>query len=207
MKIIVFGPTGGTGVEVVERSLQSGDQVTAFVRDEKKQTSQHENLTVVTGDVYDAQSVRQAIKGKDAVVCVLGTGNRYSKSDVRAIGTQNIIEGMQAENVKRLVVVSFMGAGESWSNMPGFMKPLMKTLLKNRLADHNGQEELIRLSNLDWTLVRPSRLTNKSFTGKFISGEDIQGKSMSICRADVADYAVRMLRRDSFIGKSISVTN
>jgi len=207
MKVLVFGATGGTGQEIVQQSLENGYMVTAFVRDPNQIIIEHENLNLVQGDVFDAKSVANAIQDQDGVFCVLGTGSDLSFSEVRTVGTKNIIDGMQMYGVKRLVAVTFMGAGDSWNRVPGILKVLMRTLLKNRLADHESQEAVIRESDMDWTIVRPSRLTDQKYSGRYLFGEDISGKSLSICRADVADYSLKALTDNTLVKKTISVTN
>ena len=59
LKVIVFGATGTTGSAVVERALECGYAVTAFVRNPEKISTSHPNLTVFKGDVLDPASVER----------------------------------------------------------------------------------------------------------------------------------------------------
>ena len=99
MKLSIFGATGGTGSEVIKQALEAGHQVTAFVRDTSRLPIQNENLSIITGDVFDADSVAQAVQGQDAVICALGAGSDLKKTTVRATGTKNIISGMESSGV------------------------------------------------------------------------------------------------------------
>lgn len=73
MKIIVFGASGGTGIEIVKQALEAGHLVTAFARNPAKLSIQHLNLTVFQGNVMEAAAVEKAVAGQDAVISALGT--------------------------------------------------------------------------------------------------------------------------------------
>ena len=112
MKLVIFGSTGGTGLQVVAQALEQGHDVTAFVRSPEKLTQKHEKLQVVKGDVLDLASVERAIQGQDAVLCTLGLPAK-DKSNLRAKGTKNIIRAMEKTGVKRFSGQSSDGVGES----------------------------------------------------------------------------------------------
>jgi len=207
MNIAVFGATGKTGLEVVKQALEGGHQVTAFVRDPAKLNLENDNLTLVTGDVFDESSVTEAIKGQDAAVCALGAGSDLKKTTVRTDGTVNIIAGMKENNVKRLVVVTAMGVGESWDALSGFNKLFFATLLKSSRNDHEAQEAAVKESGLDWTIIRPSGLVDEPRTGVYDFGENIPAKTSKIARADVADLILKELEGNTNIGKALTISN
>jgi putative NADH-flavin reductase len=207
MKLAIFGATGKTGIELVKQALDQGHAVTAFVRDSARLTIEDENLTIVTGDVFDPASVTQAVQGQDAVICALGAGSELKKTTVRTTGTINIISGMQKKNIKRLMVVTAMGVGESWDTLSPLNKFFFATLLKSSRADHETQEAAVKESGLDWTIVRPSGLTDTPRTGVYEVGVNIPAITSKIARADVADLILKELEQDSLIGKTVTITN
>ena len=207
MKLAVFGATGKTGLVIVNQALDQGHLVTAFVRDPARITIEDEHLTFVTGDVFDPVSVARAIQKQDAVICALGAGSDLKKTTVRTTGTINIISGMQKNNVKRLMVVTAMGVGESWDDLSLFNKFFFATLLKNSRADHETQETAVKESGLDWTIIRPSGLTDDPRTGVYEVGENIPAKTSKIARADVADLILKELEHNARIGKAVTITN
>jgi len=207
MNIVVFGATGKTGLEIVKQALEGGHEVTAFVRDPARLAIENINLNVITGDVFDPASVAQAIKGQDAAVCALGAGSDLKKTTVRTIGTINIISGMQQNNVKRLLVITAMGVGESWDTLSMFNKFFFATLLKSSRVDHEAQETVVKASGLDWTIIRPSGLIDASRTGVYDFGEDIPAKTSKIARADVADLILKELEQSRHIGKALTISN
>ena len=207
MNIAVFGATGKTGLEIVKQALEGGHNITAFVRDPARLAIKDKNLNVVTGDVFDTDSVTQAIKGQDAVVCALGAGSDLKKTTVRASGTSNIIKGMQQNNVKRLVVITAMGVGESWDTLSMINKFFFAVLLKSSRDDHEAQEAAVKESGLDWTIIRPSGLVDTPRTGVYDFGENIPAKTSKIARADVADLIIKELEQNSSIGKALTISN
>jgi putative NADH-flavin reductase len=207
MRLTIFGATGKTGIELVKQALEQGHAVTAFVRDPARLAIDDERLTVMVGDIFDPASVAQAVKGQDAVICALGVGSDLKKTTVRTDGTVNIINGMKLNNVDRLIVVSAMGVGDSWDTLSLFNKFFFATLLKSSREDHEAQESAVRDSGVEWTIIRPSGLTDTARTGVYEVGENISAVSSKIARADVADLILKELEQNQFIGKAITITN
>ena len=206
MKLVVFGATGKTGKEIVKQSLAQGCEVTAFVRDPSKITLEHGDLKVMTGDIYEFTAVTQAIQGQDAVICSLGT-SELGKTTVRSEGTANIIRAMEENHVNRLVVVTAMGVAESWSTLSFVNKLFFATLLRNARQDHEKQEVVVKESDLDWTIIRPSGLTDTPLTESYAIGENILAKTSRISRADVAHAIIKEVHENTFVHKAVTITN
>jgi len=206
MKLTIFGASGKTGVELVKQALEKKHVITAFVRDPSRLSIQHDQVDVITGDVLKAENVAEAVQGQDAVVCVLGS-NDLKKTNIRSAGTANIIQAMKKENVQRFIVVSAMGTGDSWDTLSSTGKFLYATVLKSSREDHEAQETAVKESSLDWTIIRPSGLTDEPKTGEYEVGENIPAKTSRIARADVADLILKELEQNAFIGKAVTITN
>jgi putative NADH-flavin reductase len=212
VKVVVFGATGKTGREILEQSLAQCHEVTVFVRDPSKLTlddetiSMEDRVRIVSGDVFDYSGVKQAVKGQEAVICSLGS-NSLAKTTVRSEGTANIVKAMEEEHVDRLLVVSAMGTGESWSTLSFVNKLFYATLLRSSRRDHEAQETVVKKSSLNWTILRPSGLTDDALTGSYAIGENIQVESSQIARADVAHAIVKELDEDAFERMAVTITN
>lgn len=164
MKLAIFGSTGSIGRQLVQQALEAGYIVNAFVRNPSKLETRHNNLKVVQGDVLHLPSVEQAIPGQDAVLCSLGAG---LKGSVRAEGTKNIIHAMEKAGSRRFICQTTLGIGDSWDNLNFYWKYIMfKGLLHQAYADHVSQEEIIKQSHLEWTIVRPGAFTDRHRTGE-----------------------------------------
>lgn len=167
MKLIIFGATGTVGRHVVEQALRQGHEVTAFTRDPLRVKYRHARLQVTQGDVTDHVAVAAAVAGQDAVIVTLGAGR---KGGVRAAGTAAIVAAMRRTGVRRLIVQSTLGAGDSRANLNFWWKRIMfGLLLRPAYADHQQQERHVLGSDLDWTIVRPGAFTDGPRTGRYRS--------------------------------------
>jgi len=205
MKIAVFGSTGKTGIEITKQALEQGHQVTAFVRDPARMPIKDENLTLVTGDVGDQALVGKAVQGQDAIVCALGT-RELKKTTIRTTGTQHIIVAMEKYNVRRLMVISAMGTGESWDTLSVINQFFYAVFLKSAREDHEAQEAIVKKSGLDWTIIRPSGLTDGPRSGTYLVGESISAETGKISSADVADFTLNELEQNKLICKAFTIT-
>lgn len=208
MQVVIFGATGSLGSQVVKEALSQGYTVKAFTRNGNKlKEIECPQLSIIEGNVFHVEDVKNAIKGTDAVLCCLGDG---AKGLVRAKGTRHIVDSMEDLGLTRLVCQTTLGLGDSWYNLNFLWKYLMFGLiLKKAFKDHKLQEHFIHESKLDFTIVRPSAFTNEPPTGTFRVGFDAQARKLSlkIPRADVARFMVEQLNSDKFIRKTISISN
>ncbi|MEO1067987.1 MAG: SDR family oxidoreductase [Cyanobacteria bacterium J06638_6] len=208
MKLIVFGATGTVGCQVVKQALSQGHVVTAFARNPANLDSQHPQLRSIQGDVMDLPTVQQAVQGQDAVVCVLGSGKKLTGT-VRSQGTQQIIRAMEATGVRRLICLSTLGAGDSWGSLNFYWKTIMFGLiLRHVFADHEKQEEYVRQSGLDWTIVRPGALLDGDRTGQYRHGFGGNDKTsqLKVTRADVADFILKQLTDQFYLHQAPSLS-
>ena len=208
MNIIVFGATGSIGALTVLRLLEDGHSVTAFSRNPDALNLEHPNLTRAAGDVRNAADVCLAIEGREAVIITLGSGSSRS-GRVRSEGTQQIIDEMQRYGLKRLVCQTTLGVGDSWNNLNFFWKRIMfGVLLRPVFEDHERQEQLVKASGLDWTIVRPSAFTNEAPKGalKIDISPEQRGLTLKISRGEVAEFLVASLRERSFLHRVVGIS-
>lgn len=207
MKLIIFGSTGGTGRELVRQALDRGHAVTAFARDPAL-LGGLDGLHTVVGDALDASAVESAVAGHDAVLCALGKP-ATSPGRLRSQGTANILRAMQRSGPRRLLCVSTIGIGETRGLLPPLHRyALVPTLLRRTFAEHARQEEVIRGSDLDWTVIRAGVLTDDARTGRFRHGFPPSDRSpeMRISRADLADFMLTQLAERTYVRKTPSLS-
>ena len=209
MKVIVFGATGSVGRLAVERLLADGHEVTAFARRPEALEITNPKLKRLTGNVMILEEVCNAVAGQDAVVVTLGAGSSRT-SVVRSKGTEHIVEAMQHHRVDRLICQSTLGTGDSWSNLNFFWKRIMfGLLLRPVFLDHERQEQLVRESELDWTIVRPSAFTDGPADGNYKvdipTGE--RRLRLKISRADVAGFLTKCLRDTTFRHRAVGISH
>ena len=203
MNIIIFGASGGVGKHFTKLALDNGHSVTAYIRTPSKLEINHENLTIIQGDAFDKQAVEAAIDGKDAVVSCLGSTTGMKKSTQLENMMKNVVDGMVANNVSRIVYTASAGVE---NEIPGLMGKMMMKMLGNVLADHKNAIEYIKSNNLTYTIVRPMGLTDKAFTGNYKeSATSVPSSGKSISRADVADFIYKALTDSSYENTSVGI--
>lgn len=207
MKLLVFGASGKTGREVVRQALARGFDVTAFVRDTARLPLAHANLRLVKGDITDPKAVANVISGQTCVISTLGVGTPLRHDPNVIEGIRTIARAAEHASVERLVYMSFIGVSESRAAAGFLLKRLTTTLLRQEVADHEAKEAAVAESLVDWTIVRPPKLTNGRLTASYRVGEHIHARSPlpMMSRADVADFMLRQLTDQSFIRKAVSI--
>ena len=206
MRIAVFGAFGQTGRAVCEEALDRGHAVTAHIPPEAEFSIEADGLTIVRGDVYNGEGVEAAVTDAEAVVNVLGK-RRGSPSDLLSVAGEHVLSAMAAEGIDRYVVLLGTGVranGESGSLSERVMRMLLKLLAQDVLADSTGHARRVQASNLDWTIVRVSRLVDQEPIGRYRIG-DIQSGVVGINRADVAMCLIDRVEADDFIASMPTV--
>lgn len=207
MRVLILGASQGTGALACRLLLELGHDVTAFARSPQKLV-QHPKLTRRAGDFHDEASVREAVPGHDAVIITAApTNSRAFKEEPLYFskGTGYAIVAMKKAGIKRLVVLSAFGAGESRRAASFVLKLFMKLLLKAIYADHDRQEALVQDSGLDWVIARPTRLTNDPARKQYQKKTTIEPVPNAISRADVADFLVEATTTDTWLRQCVQL--
>ena len=170
MNVLVIGATGGSGRAAIDSLLAAGHHVTAFARGATRLRGQSPHLRCVDGDATNPADEDRVVAGHEAVVVTLGIhenaltvrlrGPRATPMDVRSTGTRHVIEAMRRQGVRRLVVQSSYGVGQTRDRLPFVERLVFRLLLAPQIADTERQEALVRDSGLDWVLVQPVNLTD-----------------------------------------------
>lgn len=208
MKLTIFGATGGTGRELVEQACTAGHDVTAVVRSPSSLES-GPRLTVVTADVLSPDELTPAIAGRDAVLTTIGVRDR-GPTTIQTDTTRGIIEAMRTAGVGRLVCVSNSGmhtAGDGPLTR-ALVKPILRRMLRHGFADMRRMEEVVMASGLEWTILRPPRLTGGRHTGTYRTemNRNVRG-GIQVSRADLADCMLRCLTDPTTEQTAISIGN
>ena len=204
MKVLVLGATGGTGRLIVEDALAKGHSVVALVRS-KANAPDLRGADVFEGDARDEAALVKALNGCDAVVSSLGTGmSLYGEVTLLSVATSALVSVMRRKDVRRLVCISALGVGDSRGH-GGFVfdNVFQPLLLRNSYKDKNRQEDAIRASSLDWTIVRPGALNDEPARGNVKAFTDLTNvHGGKIARADVARFVVEQLTTDTWLRRT-----
>lgn len=202
MNLLILGSTGGTGQHLVRQALDQDHTVTALARTPDKLIIKHERLSVIEGDVLDEELLNKLVPNKDAILSALGVNKTWKSDGLITNAVTLIVKLMSIHDVKRLILVSAFGAGDSINQANPIQKFLARVLLRSRYEDKTRSEEILKTTTLDWTVVYPVMLINSPRTGRYSVGEKMEMKGMTtISRADVADFVLRELNENRFVRK------
>lgn len=218
--IAVFGASGLTASECVYQAIKDGDNVVGFTRNpsnlvvpkgsggaDAEKPFSDPNLTMIAGDVCNPADVAKVFENDiDGVVIALGGKTSDVGVTMLTDGTNNIMAAMKEKGVKRVAVITSIGAGDSKNQAPFAFKVLMMTVMKKIFTDKNNQEDAVSKSGLEYCIVRPGGLTVDPPTGVI---NVIDGEAGSIPRADVAQFCLEAVKDADFpyIGKTPCISS
>lgn len=210
MKLLIIGGTGKTGRELIKQGLEQGHTITAIVRNPKKIKYSNPNLIVTKGNVLMPESLENAFRGQDAVLSALGHKRFFIKTTILSKGTENIINAMIGNGVKRFICITSLGINDSRFKL-GLYYTLftIPIILFFYFLDKSKQEKLIMGSTLDWTIVRPGQLTNGKKRTIYKHGPKVGNYILTkvISRADVAHFMLNNLESTEYLRKTVGIAN
>jgi putative NADH-flavin reductase len=184
-----------------------------LVRNKSAITIQNENLTVIQGNVLDRNDIEKALEHQDAVIQCLGVGGKGDGKPTTFISdaTRIIVEEMEKQQIKRLIAMSNVGAGNSLAFQPWFFTkiilPYFMKWLKVIIDDKNRMEPIIMNSTLDWTIVRCLKIVNKTPKGNVHATLDGKGLKLSITLGDMAEFIILQLTDSAYSRQAPSISN
>jgi putative NADH-flavin reductase len=208
MNVLVIGGTRGIGKAVVLAAHFAGHTITVMARHAAGFAGSVTGVRMVIGDAADATDVDRATAGQNAVVWAVGVALIRRPVQVFSRGTQFLLAAMDRHNVRRLICVTGIGAGDSKGH-GGFLydRIVQPMFMKSIYDDKDRQEAQIRDSALDWTIVRPAALSNGPATGLYQTLTLMQDvRARRVPRADVADFIVANLSAPEFVRQTVLLT-
>lgn len=203
--VLIVGASGRTGRLLVEGARARGHVVTALVRHGASPGLFPPDVVRAEGNVLDAPSLRAAVRGQDAVLCALGPVSS-SPPTLCSAGTRYLVEAMEVEGVLRLVIITGALIGHPIEGLGWLYRALRAAGPAAAMEDRHQQEAVVQASALDWTLVRPPRLTDAPPRGRWRAGEAIHlGALAHVARGDLADFMVRQVEDRSLVRRAVSV--
>ena len=207
MKIVVLGATGGTGLEIVRQAMGRGHSVTAFVRSPERLSSYAGLISVKQGNLLNSSELEEVLKGQDAVLSAFGPRVPIAKAEENLLRdfASALTPAMLHAGVKRVVVESSAFLFKDSLFPPAYLAG--KLLFPSVVVDAAAMEDIFRRSQLEWTFVRPPKLTDGEHSGKYRMREGrLPRFGFSISRADVADCFLKVLDDHTTIRKVVGAS-
>jgi len=210
MHVLIIGASKGIGLETTRQALDAGHDVRALARSATAIAISNPSLEKMRGNALKTVDVEAALVGVDVVIQTLGVGlgELFRPVHLFSDATRVLIQAMKIQGVKRLICVTGFGAGDSRASISCLQRLPFQIVFARAYDDKSLQEQLIKESELDWTIARPGVLTSGPRTGHYqILSEASQWRNGIISRADVAEFLVRQIGDQTYIRKSPLLIN
>jgi putative NADH-flavin reductase len=213
MKVVIFGATGFAGKAILKEALAQNHQVTVLVRNKSAISIDDKRLTIVEGNVMDREKVSEVLNNQEAAIQCLGAGGKsiVQPNTFISDATKIIVEEMENLEVKRVIVMSNVGTGNSIDFQPWFFTkiilPRFMKWLKVVIDDKNRMESIVMNCQLNWTIVRCPNIVDKPAKERCHATLDGKGLKLSITLGDMATFLVRQLTDEGFSKQAPSISN
>jgi putative NADH-flavin reductase len=209
--LLIIGANGGIGRQVVDQALSADHRVTALVRNPAKLPLAHPNLKVVQADVTQPLSLSNIFAGHDVIISAIGVSGGFSDppTNLYSQGALNILREMKQSGQRRAFFIS-ASAVETNPLLPFYVrlasKYIIQKLLANMYSDLRLMERLIKETGLDWTIVRPPRLTDSKVTGNYrIAVNRYLKNGLKISRADTAHFMLTHIQSEDMFRSVVEI--
>lgn len=209
-RVLIIGASKGIGLETTKQALKAGYDVRAFSRSADRINISNSKLEKIRGDALLSQDIETALDGVDVVIQSVGVGFSDLIRPVHLFSnaTRILIAAMAVKDVKRLVSITGFGAGESKKSIHCLQRVPFKLVFGHAYQDKTLQEQLIKESSLDWTIVRPGVLSPGLLTKNYkILETPLEWRNGIISRRSVAHFLVRQIEDRVFIHKDLVLIN
>jgi len=195
-------------MEIVRQAIERKHAVTVLVRAPEKLGVLRAQIITKQGNLLSTEDLEEALRGQDAVLSAFGPRVPIAKHEEHLLGqfSTALVSAMQRAHVKRILVESSAFLFRDALFPPAYL--LGKMLFPTVVRDATAMETNIQSTQLDWTILRPPRLTDGALSRRYrVCLGKLPALGFSISRADVADYFLRAVEDDSTIRKVVGLSN
>ena len=197
MKITILGSTGFVGKTLLAKALDSGYQVKTLVRDPEKLGIYKERVEFITGNASQVDKLEIAVIGTEAVLSTLPPIINTNEPEISGQSFEDLVETLERNAIKRFIhiggAVHGGGTDENWTLGRRILRIFLNIVCKPVLIAKHLEWDVLRGSNLDWTLVRPPRITKEKPIGHLVADE----KNLASVQVNVEDLAEFLLEQIS----------
>ena len=215
MEVLLIGANRGLGYQVLKELLSKKITVNCLIRKKGLINFESKHLNIFYGDSTNLSDLKKSIGNSECIISTINVQRKNifpwsrltnSKTTISDFAKNSIIAS--EDKINRIITISAWGVGESSEKIPKLFKFLIKfSNLKYPYIDHDIHEKVIENSNLNWTIIRPTALTNET---KYHDIEEFKGKrkinKITIGRKSLAKYVVKIIGDKYFYRKKITVS-
>ncbi len=204
IKVAIIGGTGKSGKYLVAQLIKQGYSCKLLLRNPEIFSIKNPLLEIIKGDVQNLDAMRALIGDCDAVISALGMGKMLNSTSIFSQSTTNIIQAMTEQKMKRYIVLTGLNVDTEFDKKgvkTKFATEWMYTNYPLTTADRQAEYELLKASNLDWTLVRLPLIEQTEERYKVVvSLKDCLGDKISA--TDLVDFLISQLSDNQYIKQS-----
>ncbi len=208
MHVLILGATGRTGRILLNEALKRGHRVSVLVG--------HRSNLQVSLDLIDAHegtplnkfTLAETMKGCEAILSTLNISRvsdfpwsklRTSK-DFLSSSMKKVIEIADEQHINRIIITTAWGVAETKKDIPFWFRWLIdKSNIRFPYLDHERQEDLLKQSGMNWTIVRPVGLTDSEKEKEVqVTLNNSPKPSLTISRRNVALFMLDVLEKNLY---------
>jgi putative NADH-flavin reductase len=206
MKVAILGSTGFVGKVLTRKALAAGYQVKTLVRSPDKLKGISDDIEIIEGSVFDPEAIEATIEGTKVILSTVGPPQRNpGNPELYEKAMKDIVRIMDKHGIKRYIhiggAVHQGGENEVWDFKRKFLRLFLNLFGKQILIAKHLEWEVLKLSDLDWTLIRPPRIANEPSTGS-ISVDEKYLRSLKVSMEDLTDFILQQISSKEWIRKA-----
>ena len=206
MKITILGSTGFVGKVLVKKAIAAGYQVKTLARNPEKLEETKDKIEVIKGSVFETSSVEAAIEGAEIVISTIGPPQGKSCDPCQyEKAMKDIVRAMDKNGVKRYIHIGGAahqgGENETWNFNRKFLRLFLSLFARQILIAKHLEWEVLKSSDLDWTIIRPPRIANEEASGN-ISVDEKNLISLKVSVEDLTDFILLQITSKEWIRKA-----
>jgi len=207
MRIAIVGGSRGIGLAVAHEALARGHETVIVSRSDPRLI--RDGVHWLGGDARDATVLERALEGASAVVTTLGVTQTWQETNLFSQAQVALSRAMDNAGLKRAVLVTGLGAGDSRGHQGWLYDNVVFPLfLARSYADKDRAEAILRKSDLNWTILRPGRLTDgpkKNKVEALLTPETYRYGTIS--RADVAAFVLDCIEQTTYLRQTPQIVD
>jgi putative NADH-flavin reductase len=206
MKITILGSTGFVGKVLIKKAITAGYQIKTLARNPEKLKEIKDKIEIIKGSVFESSAIELALEGAEVVLSTIGppTGKPCDPAQYEK-AMKDIVRIMDKHRIKRYIhiggAVHKGGENEVWNFKRKFLRLFLNLFGKKILIAKHLEWEVLKSSDLDWTLIRPPRIANEPASGN-ISVDEKNLKNLKVSVEDLSDFILLQITSKEWIRKA-----
>lgn len=207
MKIAILGSSGFLGKVILKKALDEGFQIRTLVRNPEKLGELKDKVEFCHGCVTKIDKLEETVKGVEAVISTIGPPMKKCEDpEYYKNSMEKIVTVLEKQKIKRYIHIGgaahLGGENENWTIGRITLRLVLKIIAKPVLIAKQLEWDVLKKSNLDWTLVRPPGIMKEVFKGKGVIADEKNLVRTKINVEDLADFIIEQITSKDWIKKA-----